>query len=149
MGKKGVKSDGDEKKVVVKVEEEKKVKKNSKKGKQGKKNKCEEPKDSAVEAPQEEDIDIDDLFASAKRTAEERKKEEDEIASKKAKKASAKKKRKAMEVNDADGFSDAKGEKKTNRKMVDGLRVYTYDELGVSAESGGTDDCPFDCDCCF
>lgn len=34
------------------------------------------------------------------------------------------------------------------RKTIDGLQVYTPDELGVKADSGGTPQCPFECECC-
>lgn len=30
----------------------------------------------------------------------------------------------------------------------DGYKVYTSEELGLG-KGGNTDDCPFDCDCCF
>lgn len=34
------------------------------------------------------------------------------------------------------------------RKVIDGVKVYSLDELGVG-KGGDTPDCPFDCDCCF
>eukprot|EP01125_Pyxidicula_operculata_P000028 TRINITY_DN10030_c0_g1_i1.p1 TRINITY_DN10030_c0_g1~~TRINITY_DN10030_c0_g1_i1.p1 ORF type:complete len:150 (+),score=41.57 TRINITY_DN10030_c0_g1_i1:18-467(+) len=47
-----------------------------------------------------------------------------------------------------DIWSDSRGDKK-GRKTVDGVKVYTYDELSISSNSGGTPLCPFDCKCCF
>jgi len=36
------------------------------------------------------------------------------------------------------------------KRTVDGLVIYSEDELGLSKKGGGdTDLCPFDCDCCF
>ena len=37
---------------------------------------------------------------------------------------------------------------KGGRKVVDGLLVYTEDELRIG-QGGGTKDCPFDCWCCY
>lgn len=34
-------------------------------------------------------------------------------------------------------------------KKVDGYAVYSLRDLGISTESGGTDLCPFDCQCCY
>jgi len=42
------------------------------------------------------------------------------------------------------------GTRKSGTKFMDGLRVYTSDELGLRQAAGKeTDLCPFDCDCCF
>lgn len=30
----------------------------------------------------------------------------------------------------------------------EGYKIYTLEELGIKADSGGTPDCPFDCQCC-
>jgi hypothetical protein len=46
-----------------------------------------------------------------------------------------------------DAFFDTRGEAAT-RKVVDGLKVYSLEELGIG-KGGDTADCPFDCDCCF
>ncbi|KAK9845442.1 hypothetical protein WJX81_006511 [Elliptochloris bilobata] len=35
-----------------------------------------------------------------------------------------------------------------DRRRLDGLRVYSAEELKVN-QGGGTLHCPFDCDCCF
>eukprot|EP00727_Mastigamoeba_balamuthi_P000251 m51a1_g10222 hypothetical protein (127) ;mRNA; f:132821-133290 len=48
---------------------------------------------------------------------------------------------------DLDTLMDPNG-KMGGRKVVDGLRVFTLDELEVNPNSGGTPLCPFDCDCC-
>ena len=34
------------------------------------------------------------------------------------------------------------------RRRLEGLPVYSAEELGVD-QGGGTPECPFDCDCCF
>lgn len=39
----------------------------------------------------------------------------------------------------------AKGRKKTE----EGYAIYTEDELQLGAKGGETDQCPFDCECCF
>ena len=36
------------------------------------------------------------------------------------------------------------------KRTEDGLAIYTKEELKMNLPgSGMTDDCPFDCDCCF
>eukprot|EP00002_Diphylleia_rotans_P002502 TRINITY_DN11576_c0_g1_i1.p1 TRINITY_DN11576_c0_g1~~TRINITY_DN11576_c0_g1_i1.p1 ORF type:complete len:188 (+),score=44.95 TRINITY_DN11576_c0_g1_i1:60-623(+) len=47
-----------------------------------------------------------------------------------------------------DDYADVRGESAKGRKIVDGLKVYTEDELKIG-RGGDTDLCPFDCDCCF
>eukprot|EP00906_Rhabdomonas_costata_P000567 RCo000725 len=44
-------------------------------------------------------------------------------------------------------FFDIRGGKGEGR-WVDGLRVYTEEELGLTTGGGNTPLCPFDCDCC-
>ena len=39
-------------------------------------------------------------------------------------------------------------QKSQKRKFVEGLKVYTQDELKLG-QSKNTPDCPFDCQCCF
>eukprot|EP00667_Euglena_gracilis_P024485 EG_transcript_28203 len=46
-----------------------------------------------------------------------------------------------------DPFSDSRG-LKGGRKTVDGLPVYTPEELGLHTGGGNTPLCPFDCECC-
>ena len=47
-------------------------------------------------------------------------------------------------------FKSSNSDSKGIRKTEDGLRIYTEDELGLNKPGAGeTDDCPFDCDCCF
>ena len=46
---------------------------------------------------------------------------------------------------------EEKEQKKGNKKVKytqDGLRIYNTEELGIG-KGGETDQCPFDCDCCF
>ena len=47
---------------------------------------------------------------------------------------------------------DLKKEKKESkiRQAVDGFNVYTEEELGLNnPKAGTTENCPFDCECCF
>lgn len=56
--------------------------------------------------------------------------------------------RRGTAVLDDDAFADSRGEKR-KRKVVDGLKVYTEEELGLNNGGGDTELCPFDCNCCF
>eukprot|EP01027_Heterolobosea_sp_BB2_P015987 GEZU01022825.1.p1 GENE.GEZU01022825.1~~GEZU01022825.1.p1 ORF type:complete len:136 (-),score=62.23 GEZU01022825.1:139-546(-) len=51
-----------------------------------------------------------------------------------------------------DDFANMKGDLKIGgkqkRKRIDGLPIYTEEELKIG-KGGGTPLCPFDCDCCF
>lgn len=110
--------------------------------------------------------EIDDIFASSKKKKVEdeevAEKEVEEVKEKAVKKLTKKKvaaeggskktpisrpKKAAEAKSNLDDLLDPNAKKK-GRKYVDGLPVYTYEELGISAESGGTPLCPFDCDCC-
>ena len=53
----------------------------------------------------------------------------------------------ALDPNHPQAIVDKK-KKKEKRKRVDGLRIFTEEELKIG-QGGGTADCPFDCDCCF
>jgi hypothetical protein len=35
------------------------------------------------------------------------------------------------------------------RRTEDGFAVYSEEELGLARRGGDTDQCPFDCQCCF
>jgi len=49
-----------------------------------------------------------------------------------------------------DDAMDPKKQQQSGRNFVDGLPLYTEEELGLTAEGGGdTPLCPFDCECCF
>lgn len=48
--------------------------------------------------------------------------------------------------DDIFGQDVAKGGRK---KTEEGYAIYTEDELGLGRKGGDTDQCPFDCDCCF
>lgn len=37
----------------------------------------------------------------------------------------------------------------SGRITEEGYKIYTVDELGINPDAGGTDLCPFDCNCCF
>ncbi|KAK6125493.1 hypothetical protein DH2020_040763 [Rehmannia glutinosa] len=51
----------------------------------------------------------------------------------------------ALEENSSADLSS-----RLRKKTADGLAIYTEGELGVGKpDAGGTNMCPFDCDCCF
>ncbi|KAI0274815.1 hypothetical protein BC834DRAFT_14927 [Gloeopeniophorella convolvens] len=60
------------------------------------------------------------------------------------------KKRKAPKSSDTgldqDNFGDSRGTG-PRRKTEEGFSIFKEDELGISAEAGGTPLCPFDCNC--
>lgn len=37
---------------------------------------------------------------------------------------------------------------KESRKFIDGLPIYSLEELNIG-QGGDTEDCPFECDCCY
>ena len=43
---------------------------------------------------------------------------------------------------------DAPKKVKASKFTEEGYRIYTTDELNIG-KGGNTDDCPFDCNCCF
>ena len=50
---------------------------------------------------------------------------------------------------DEDRFADTRGLKSKTREMTDdGFYIYSDAEMKVG-QGGDTDQCPFDCDCCF
>ncbi|KAJ2235294.1 hypothetical protein IWW45_002708 [Coemansia sp. RSA 485] len=46
-----------------------------------------------------------------------------------------------------DNFGDSRGQK--SKYTDDGMRVFYYDDLHIGEGEGDTDQCPFDCNCCF
>lgn len=56
--------------------------------------------------------------------------------------------RRSTAVLDDDTFADSRGTK-SKRKTIDGLKIYTEEELGLNIPGGDTELCPFDCNCCF
>eukprot|EP00761_Pharyngomonas_kirbyi_P000576 gb/GECH01000576.1/.p1 GENE.gb/GECH01000576.1/~~gb/GECH01000576.1/.p1 ORF type:complete len:166 (+),score=49.53 gb/GECH01000576.1/:1-498(+) len=51
--------------------------------------------------------------------------------------------------NKGDAFRDETANNQST-KHVNGLRIYTEEELGLNnSDAGNTSDCPFDCNCCF
>lgn len=74
----------------------------------------------------------------------------DDIFSSKKKQPLEKKQVKAVRpIEKDDDFNDSKGEKGGKRRYTeDGFPIYTLDELKIG-RGGDTDDCPFDCNCCF
>ena len=40
-------------------------------------------------------------------------------------------------------------EGEARRKTAEGWNIYSEQELKLNKAGGGTDLCPFDCDCCF
>ncbi|CTQ40839.1 hypothetical protein BMR1_03g01200 [Babesia microti strain RI] len=57
------------------------------------------------------------------------------------KKSSKKKPQKKVLNNETSDVS-------VRKYTVDGLPIYTYEDLNIG-KGGGTDACPFDCNCCF
>ncbi len=47
--------------------------------------------------------------------------------------------------DDIFGVESGKGRKRTEEGFV----IYSEEELGMGKKGGETDQCPFDCDCCF
>ncbi|ORY84457.1 hypothetical protein BCR37DRAFT_386605 [Protomyces lactucae-debilis] len=45
-------------------------------------------------------------------------------------------------------FTDLKGSKK-RKTTEEGFKIYDDEELRIDPNAGSTDDCPFDCQCCF
>lgn len=43
---------------------------------------------------------------------------------------------------------ELQNKEKPNKYTADGLRLYKEDELNIG-KGGETEDCPFDCNCCF
>ena len=59
------------------------------------------------------------------------------------------KKKKVKAKTNYDGFFGTRGSKTDERRYTeDGFPIYTDKELRVN-EGGDTEDCPFDCQCCF
>ncbi|XP_030544198.2 uncharacterized protein LOC115750783 [Rhodamnia argentea] len=103
--------------------------------------------EKASTATKKSNDEIDDIFASKKRKKSEKgdAKKPAENGSGNTKKMKKKKKEKGL-TQSALGDQPSRPRKKT----VDGLTIYTEDELGISkADAGGTPLCPFDCSCCF
>ncbi|KAJ1642469.1 hypothetical protein J3B02_001223 [Coemansia erecta] len=46
-----------------------------------------------------------------------------------------------------DNFGDSRGQK--SKYTEDGLRVFYMDDLRIGEGEGDTEQCPFDCNCCF
>ncbi|KAJ2910629.1 hypothetical protein GGI21_000671 [Coemansia aciculifera] len=46
-----------------------------------------------------------------------------------------------------DDFADSRG--KSSKYTEDGLRVFYMEDLRIGEGEGATDQCPFDCSCCF
>ncbi|KAJ1025248.1 hypothetical protein NDA13_004066 [Ustilago tritici] len=51
-------------------------------------------------------------------------------------------------ADDLDRFTDSRATS-ARKRTEDGLRIFTAAELRLGEGSGGTPDCPFDCQCCF
>ena len=76
----------------------------------------------------------------------------DDIFSSKPKKEEPKKAvvHKSTNNDNDDGFFDTRGLKTQERRYTeDGFPIYTDKELGFTNTLGDTDECPFDCKCCY
>ncbi|KAL0491187.1 hypothetical protein AKO1_010659 [Acrasis kona] len=83
--------------------------------------------------------DIDAIFSEAKSAPKKKTKKENP------------KDKSTNKSNDEpdDDFKNMRGEQK-GRKNIDGLPIYSLEELNPSGKRGGdTELCPFDCDCCY
>jgi len=91
--------------------------------------------------------EIDSIFAEVKKVkAEKRALEKTREKEQKSKK---KKNGEAKEHSFLDSALKSRGGS-PERKVIDGCRIYTEDELKINIPgSGQTGDCPFDCNCCF
>ncbi|EEB07170.1 hypothetical protein SJAG_02251 [Schizosaccharomyces japonicus yFS275] len=96
-------------------------------------------------------MEIDEIFASKKKTSTEKSSSKDQKESKKDDKKPeqvnvAKSQMKPKKMPKDDLFADPKGN--TGRKRTEeGFLVYDEDELRIG-KGGDTPLCPFDCDCC-
>eukprot|EP00904_Undaria_pinnatifida_P003143 jgi/Undpi1/1282/HiC_scaffold_11.g04674.m1 len=94
---------------------------------------------------------IDDIFSGVKRLKEEKKEEEAERVAKKKKMKEEHKRRQANPFTGEGGSAKRWGwadEVKPVRFDDEGLPIYTWESLRIG-QGGGTELCPFDCDCCF
>jgi hypothetical protein len=67
----------------------------------------------------------------------------------KASTSTTKARKRKAEDSDEERFKDSRGTG-PRRKTEEGYLIYTEEELGINAETGGdTPLCPFDCNCCF
>lgn len=85
--------------------------------------------------------DLDKLFGKKKKKQDSQPKADEQPTPKLAK--AIKKKDKSIEKPVS--APKAKG---SFKRTEDGLRIYSLDELNVG-KGGDTEDCPFDCKCCF
>lgn len=86
-------------------------------------------------------MDIDNIFKKAESKKKEKKQQEvenEKNSDKVINKVEVNKKKKIKKKND----------KKKGKKEIDGLKVYTTEELNLG-KGGDTPDCPFDCECCY
>jgi len=104
------------------------------------------------------DASIDDIFASKTKPVK-----KDPIAGKAGKSSKITKEPAAKIVVDAssvdakplkaskpanDDFADSRGAQKGRPKTEDGFLIFGTDELNIG-KGGETEQCPFDCNCCF
>jgi len=111
--------------------------------KQSKKIKKEELKDN--NKPPAKSTDIDKIFDSIKSKKQDNAKTKDQIKEKNKTESQASK----IKGTGAFKNKNSKNAKKGDKYTDEGFKIYTEEELGLNKEGGGTDLCPFDCDCCY
>lgn len=105
--------------------------------------------------PKKKGSEIDEIFAASKRKKLENEKKGEggkptKAVASKAKPLEKQKGKSSKNRNSFREHSSSAGTSQTRKKTVDGLTVYTEEELGLGKpDSGGTGLCPFDCNCCF
>lgn len=100
-------------------------------------------KSEASPAPKKKTSEIDDLFAGIKATKA-------SAAASKPAKASAEEpnaKRHKIVGSKDDIFGEEEGGPR--KRTEEGFRIFSEEELGLLKSGGETDNCPFDCDCCY
>ncbi len=108
-----------------------------------------EKKATSSASPKEKPIstkkssEIDDIF-SALATA--KKEKQQSTATTQVTEISTKKKIQPK-IDHDDGFADSRGSN-SRRKTDDGYAIYSVQELNIG-KGGDTEDCPFDCECCY
>ncbi|KAI9503084.1 hypothetical protein BX070DRAFT_224701 [Coemansia spiralis] len=104
-------------------------------------------------APKKKTSEIDDIFntkpakpAHSKPTLTTEQKKKSSVKVVDATKTDSIGKQKQPPPKD-DDFADSKG--KNSKYTEDGLRVFYMEDLKIGEGEGETEQCPFDCECCF
>ncbi|KAJ9080971.1 hypothetical protein DSO57_1019366 [Entomophthora muscae] len=121
----------------------------------GKKNKNKKLETTATQEKKQDATSvafIDDLFASKatkKRKGEDVVPDSKEKDSKQEKPTKKPKNIKPSSIAPDDDFFDSRGTKSKRKTTEEGFMIYSSKELNIGQGEGDTEDCPFDCQCCF